>query len=174
MKIKNDLTQKFNRGTILTHWITAMLIFTLIALSLNTVGEQYLEKLTIIKIHIFLGSLVFIFTIYRSYLLIKTKQPASLKTGSKFIDKLAIWNHYLFYLLLFAISITGFIVMFVGNYLNAFSSGNINDIVSPKDIPLLKYHVLIIAFLIILFIMHIVGVIKHYIFNKENTLKRIV
>ena len=173
-KIKNDLTQKFSRGTILTHWLSAILLFLLITLSLGTVGEKYFEALTIIKIHLVLGSIVFLFTILRSYLLLTTKQPDSLKTGSRFIDKLAEWNHYLFYILLLAISITGIIVVFNGNYFEAFNYGSIEKIVSPKQIPLLKYHVLLIAFLILLFIMHVFGVIKHYIFNKENTLKRIL
>ncbi len=173
-KVKNDLNQRFNKGIIWTHWLTALLIFALIALSLNTVGEQYLGKETIFKIHLFLGSFVFIFTIIRSYILLKAKQPDSLKTGSWFVDKLVVWNHYLFYLLLFAVSITGIAIMLTGNNIEAFISGNIDKIASPEDMPLLKYHVLIIAFLLLLLIIHIIGVIKHYIFTKENTLKRII
>ena len=96
-----------------------------------------------------------------------------LKTGSKFVDKLVVGNHYLFYLLLFTISIMGIVVIFTGNYIEGLSSGSIESIIPPKEIPILKYHVLITFFVVLLVVMHVIGVIKHYIFTKENTLKRI-
>ncbi|MCK5170319.1 MAG: cytochrome b/b6 domain-containing protein [Bacteroidales bacterium] len=169
--IKNDLTQKFGRGTIWVHWITALLILILVLSSLKIGGFEFVEKSTMTKIHILLGSLVFILTIIRSFLLFKSIQPDSLKTGSKFVDKLAIWNHYLFYVLLFTISISEIVIMFTGYYLEFLSSGNIDDIVKTSS---LKYHVLMAFFVILLLIMHAVGVVKHYIFTKENTLKRIL
>ena len=168
--IKNDLTQKFSKGTIWVHWLTAFLILIIVFSSLKIGGFEFVEKSTMTKIHILLGSLVFIFTIIRSFLLFKSKQPDSLKTGSKFVDKLAIWNHYIFYVLLFTISITGIVILFTGHYLEFLSSGNIDDITKTSS---LKYHVLMAFVVILLLIMHVIGVVKHYIFTKENTLKRI-
>lgn len=169
--IKNDLTQKFGRGIIWVHWLTVLLILIIVLSSLKIGGFEFVEKSTMTKIHILFGSLVFIFTITRSFLLFKSKQPDSLKTGSKFVDKLAVWNHYLFYVLLFAISATGIVIMFTGHYLEFLSSGNIDDIVKTSS---LKYHVLMAFLVILLLIMHVIGVVKHYIFTKENTLKRII
>ncbi len=173
-KFKNDLNQKFSRGTIWTHWLTVLLILVLILSSLKIAGFESMERMTIITIHLLLGSSVFFFTIVRSILLFKNKQPEHLKTGSRFIDKLVVWNHYSFYLLLFTISIMGIVVMFTGNYIEGISSGNIENIVSPKEIALLKYHVLITLLVVFLVVIHVIGVIKHYVFTKENTLKRIL
>ncbi|RLD65101.1 MAG: hypothetical protein DRI95_09425 [Bacteroidetes bacterium] len=173
VKVNNDLNQKFSKGTIWTHWLTALLILVLVLSSLKTAGFESMERMTIITLHLLLGSLVFVFTIIRSILLYKTKQPVHLKTGSKFVDKLVVGNHYLFYLLLFTISIMGIVVIFTGNYIEGLSSGSIESIIPPKEIPILKYHVLITFFVVLLVVMHVIGVIKHYIFTKENTLKRI-
>ena len=174
MKIKNDLNQKYGWGTIWTHWLTALLILVLVFSSFQVAGFESLERMGTIKTHLLLGGLVFIFTIIRSILLFKTKQPDYIKTGSKFIDKLVVGNHYLFYLLLFTISIMGIMVLFTGNYIEGLSSGNIENIVPQKEIPILKYHVLITFFVVLLAFIHIIGVMKHYIFTKENTLKRIL
>ncbi len=174
VKVNNDLNQKFSKGTIWTHWLTALLILVLILSSLKTAGFESVERMGIITIHLLLGSLVFVFTIIRSFLLIKIEQPEHLKTGSKFIDKIVVGNHYLFYLLLFAISIMGIVAMVTGNYIESISSGSIENIIPQKEIPILKYHVLMTFLVVLLVIMHIIGVIKHYILTKENTLKRII
>lgn len=171
--MKNNLKQKFNRLTIWTHWLSAIFIIIIILLSLNLIGYNSTERSTVVWIHIVLGSLIFVFTIIRVYLLFYAKQPNHLKTGSKFNDKLVIWNHYLLYALLAVISITGIMVFIKGNYLEFILSGSIDILKPQNEIPSLKYHVLTVLFLLLLFIMHILGVLKHYIITKENTLKRI-
>ena len=93
IKVNNDLNQKFSKGTFWTHWLTALLIFVLILSSLQIGGFESVERMGIIKIHLLLGSFVFVFTIIRSFLLFKIKQPEHLKTGSKFVDELVVWNH---------------------------------------------------------------------------------
>ncbi|OQY02709.1 MAG: hypothetical protein B6I20_06660 [Bacteroidetes bacterium 4572_117] len=174
IKIENDLNQKFSKGTIWLHWLTALLILILVLSSFKIAGFGSIERMQMIKMHLLIGSFVFIFTIIRTYLFFNTKQPEHLKTGSKFIDKLAIWNHYLLYILLFVISIMGIVVIFTGNYIEGISSGSIDNIIPQKEISILKYHVLITFLAVLLVIMHVIGVIKHYIFTKENTLKRIL
>ena len=169
-KVNNDLNQKFSRGTIWIHWLTALLIIILVLAGLKVAGFESVEKSTLVKMHLFIGSFVFVLTIIRSYLLFKTKQPDHLKTGSRFIDKLAIWNHYAFYIFLFVISITGIVIIINGHYPEFLNSGNINDITKTST---LKYHVLMAFFVVLLLIIHVIGVIKHYLFTKENTLKRI-
>ena len=169
-KVNNDLNQKFSRGTIWTHWLTALLIIVLVLSSLKIAGFESVEKSILVRMHLFIGSFVFILTIIRSFLLFRTKQPDNLKTGSRFVDKLAIWNHYAFYIFLFVISITGIVILFNGHYLDFLKSGNINSIIKTS---ILKYHVLMAFFVVLLLIIHIIGVLKHYVFTKENTLKRI-
>lgn len=171
--IQNDLTQKYSKGTITIHWLSAILILTLFPLGKYMSGIEPTEKMGLIKIHAFLGMLVLVLTVIRSWLFFKAPRPADLKTGSKFNDKLAVWIHNAFYFLLFGIAISGIITMILGGYGAAISSGNSELIINRHEIPSIKGHGVMALILMLLFALHVIGVTKHYFLMKENTLKRI-
>ncbi len=172
-KIQNNLNQKYGKGTIAIHWITALLIIALFPLGKYLSGLEPSEKMGLLKIHAILGVTVFFLTLLRSYFFFKSKRPDDLKTGSKFNDKLAVWIHNIFYFLLIGISLAGFAVMFLGGYIDALKSGNFDLIVSKEDLIPLKAHGLLATIMMVLLVLHVFGVIKHYLLTKENTLKRI-
>jgi len=172
-KIKNDLTQKFSKTTIVTHWLTALLILILFPMGKYMEGLELSEKMGLIKIHAALGILVLILTIIRTISFFKHERPADIKTGSKLNDKLAVWIHNIFYLLLFGLAISGLVTMIIGGYGEALKTGNIDAVISLSEIPSLKPHGTMAVIMIVLLIMHILGFLKHWIFKKENTLKRI-
>lgn len=172
LNVNNDLTQKYSRTNIIIHWLTAILIITLFPLGKYMESLSASEKMDLIKVHAILGVVVFILTLIRSYLFFKSKRPEGLKTGSKFNDKLAVWIHNAFYFLLIGISIAGIATMVSGGYVDALKSGT-SDLIIPKEniIPL-KAHGVLATIMIVLLVLHILGVIKHYVLTKENTLKR--
>ena len=169
----NDLTKKFSKGTIIIHWLTAILIISLFPLGKYMEGLNPSEKMGLIKIHAVLGIVVFVLTIIRSYLFFKSPRPKDLKTGSKFNDKLAVWIHNAFYFLLFGIAISGIATMILGGYGEALSQRNSDLIKSHEEIAPLKGHGVMALVMMILLVLHVIGVLKHYILTKENTLKRI-
>lgn len=170
----NDLDKKFSKGTIAIHWLTAILIIVLFPLGKYMEGLPTSEKIGLIKIHAILGLIVFILTIVRSYLFLKSERPEDIKTGSKINDKLAVWIHNIFYFLLFGISFSGIAAMIFGGYGEAVQSGNLELIKTHAEIPPLKGHGILALLMMILFVLHVIGVVKHYILTKENTLKRII
>lgn len=169
----NDLTKKFSKGTIISHWLTAVLILVLFPLGKYMEGLDTSEKMGLIKVHAILGIIVFIITIIRSYLFFKSPRPEDLKTGSKVNDKLAVWIHNAFYFLLFGIAISGIASMILGGYGDALSQGNSELILSHEKTPPLKPHGVMATIMMVLLIMHVAGFIKHLVLKKENTLKRI-
>lgn len=171
--IKNDLTKKFSSGTIITHWLTALLILLLFPMGKYMSDLDPAEKMGLIKIHAVLGILVFIMTIIRSWLFFKSPRPEDLKTGSNFNDKLIAWIHNAFYFLLFGISISGIGTMIIGGHGEALISKNPSLILSKDAIMPLKGHEIMSVIMMILLVMHILGVVKHYVLTKENTLRRI-
>ena len=171
--MENNLTQKYSKGTIAIHWITTLLILILFPLGKYMEGLQPEEKMGLIKIHVILGVLVLILTIVRSWLFFKKKRPNDLKTASKFNDKLAIWIHNIFYFILFAIAFSGTATMILGGYGDALQSNNFELIKESAHIAPLKPHGIMAMIMMLLLVMHVIGVIKHYILTKENTLKRI-
>ncbi len=170
--INNDLTQKYSKGNIIIHWFTAVLILTLFPLGKYMSGLPLSEKMGFIKLHALLGIIVFLLTLVRSYLFFKSKRPEDLKTGSKFNDTLAVWIHNAFYFLLIGISIAGLATMFTGGYVDAIKSGDSDLMLSKENIAPLKAHGLLATIMIVLLVLHVLGVIKHYMLTKENTLKR--
>lgn len=172
-KIQNDLSQKFSKGTIAIHWLTTLLILALFPLGKYMAGLDPSEKIGLIKIHAILGFIIFALTIIRSWLFFKKPRPEDLNTGSKFNDKLAVWVHNAFYFLLFGLAISGIATLILGGYGDALGSGNSELIKAVDDIPPLKGHGLMALILMLLLALHVIGVIKHYIVTKENTLKRI-
>jgi len=172
-KIQNDLSQKFSKGIIAIHWLTAILILLLFPLGKYMAGLEPAEKMGLIKLHAVLGFVVLILTLIRTYLFFKAPRPEDLKTGSKFNDKLAVWIHNIFYFLLFGIALSGIAVMILGGYGEALSGSDSAFIKAPEEIAPLKGHGLLAFIMMVLLAMHVIGFIKHLILTKENTLKRI-
>jgi cytochrome b561 len=169
----NDLSKKYNKGTIVIHWITAILIIILFPLGKYMSGIEPVEKMGLLKVHIIFGIIVFVLTLIRSLLFFKKERPADLKTGSKFNNRLIVWIHNLFYILLFVISISGIGTLVTGGDMEAIQSNNFSLILSSSEISPLKPHGIFATIMMLLLVMHVFGVIKHFISKKENTLKRI-
>ncbi|CAM1343415.1 cytochrome b [Tenacibaculum amylolyticum] len=170
-QVKNN--NKYHRSTIVIHWFTAVLIIILFPLGKYMEGLENSEKLGLIKLHAFLGAIVLVLTLIRSWLFFKKERPQNVKTGSRINDKLIIWIHNLFYFLLFGLSFSGIATIFLGGYAKALQIGNSELIKIPTNIPALKAHGIMATIMMLLLLLHVIGVIKHYINTKENTLKRI-
>lgn len=119
MKPTNNLNQKYSISTIATHWLSTLLILILFPLGIYMSKLEGSEKLGLIQTHAMLGIAILILTLIRTWTYFKKERPADLKTGSKFNDKLIIWIHKLFYVLLFAITISGIVTMVNGGYIEA-------------------------------------------------------
>ena len=171
--IQNDLTQKYSKATIATHWLTALLILILFPLGKYMENIETSEKMGLITIHVILGIIVFVLTIVRTRSFFKHERPSNLETGSKFNNKLTVWIHNVFYIILFILSISGLAVMVLGGYAEALQSNAPELIKNRSEITPMKVHGITSFIMMVLLVLHILGVLKHYIFTKENTLKRI-
>ena len=171
--IQNDLNDKYSKGIIIIHWLTALLIFALFSLGLSMDGLEVGEKMDLLKPHAALGLLFFVLTVIRSVMFFRSKKPADLKTGSKFNDKLAVWIHNAFYILMLLLGISGIATMIIGGYGHALQTGDLSLIKPSEDIPSIKAHGVLSFLTMGLVALHVVGVLKHYVLTKENTLKRI-
>ncbi len=168
----NDLNQKYSKVTVVVHWLTALLIFILFPMGKYMEGLDPSEKMGLIRIHAILGLIVFGLTIIRSWQFFKARRPEDLKTGSKFNDKLAVWIHNAFYFLLFGLAVSGIATIGLGGYIDALQIGNSELILERNEVLPLKGHGILALIMILLLVMHVIGVIKHYLLLKENTLKR--
>ena len=173
-KVKNDLTQKYSKATRRIHWLSFIGILVLIPLGLFMEELEYGEqKLNMFQLHAIIGAVVLLLTIFRIFVFFKHPRPPHLKTGSSFNDKLAVWIHYSFYIVLIPIFISGITILIQSGLIEAFKSGDYKLMPEHIDLPATSGHWFFAMLLIFLIVLHIVGVIKHYLLTKENTIKRI-
>ena len=168
--IKNDLSDKYYKGVIIIHWVSALLIVTLFFFGLFIHQLPAETKLSYIAAHAGLGILVLILTLIRVFWFFKKDRPTDIKTGNSLNDRLVIWIHNAFYFLIAGICLSGIATMALAGFGQAWMQQNPNLILA-ESAPL-NTHYILATTLMILLAMHIGGVVKHYISTKENTLKR--
>ena len=175
MSLKNTLTEY---GTIskIFHWLSAAVLIIQIPLGFYLVDMDFSEKrLTVESLHVTLGISIFYLTLFR--LIYKTINPTptlqkSIFIGQKLIAKL---NHYLLYISILTITISGALKkLYNGEELDIFFSKiEIKDNFELADI-FYEIHIIGNFTLIGLITLHILAVIVHKLFFKENLLKRIL
>ena len=175
MSLRNTLTEY---GTIskIFHWLSAAVLIIQIPLGFYLVDMDFSEKrLTVESLHVTLGISIFYLTLFR--LIYKTFNPTpplqkSIFTGQKLIAKL---NHYLLYISILTITISGALKkLYNGEELDIFFSKiEIKDNFELADI-FYEIHIIGNFTLIGLITLHILAVIVHKLFFKENLLKRIL
>lgn len=166
--------EKYSKPTVIIHWVTAILIIALFGLGRYTSSLEPADKMQLIQLHAALGMLVFILTIARSVLFFKSERPEPLDTGSNANNLLAKGIHRAFYALLILISFSGTATLLVGGYFDAITSSPIApDLISPRDeiIPLVGHRIL--GYIImLLFVLHVAGVVRYNIKHKTNAVER--
>ena len=171
--VLNDLSKKYSLATRITHWLTVLGIFALIPLGIKMHGmDVSADKITLYQAHTFLGIFLLLLTLFRVYLFFKHKRPPHLKTGSKFNDKLVVWNHNAFYFVILLMTFSGLAINVSTGLFDVFKSGDINQFPVMEGVKPAISHEILYFILAILILMHIVGFLKHWIFKKENTFKR--
>ena len=175
MRLTNSLTEYGSISKIF-HWFSAAVLFLQIPLGFYLVDLDFNEKrLTMESIHIILGLSIFYLTLLRLiYKFINPTPPLSnsIFRGQKIIAKL---NHILLYISIFIISISGILKkIFNGEMLNIFFLNL--EIKDNFDLAELFYdiHILGNYTLIALISLHIIAVIIHKVFFRENLLKKIL
>ena len=175
MSLTNTLTEY---GTIskIFHWLSAAVLIIQIPLGFYLVDMDFSEKrLTVESLHVTLGISIFYLTLFR--LIYKTINPTpslqkSIFIGQKLIAKL---NHYLLYISILTITISGALKkLYNGEELDMFFFNlEIKDNFELAEI-FYEIHIIGNYILLALITLHISAVIIHKLLFKENLLKRIL
>ena len=175
MSLTNTLTEY---GTIskIFHWLSAAVLIIQIPLGFYLVDMDFSEKrLTVESLHVTLGISIFYLTLFR--LIYKTINPTPPLQNSIFIGQqlIAKLNHYLLYVSVLTITISGALKkLYNGEELDVFFFKiEIKENFELADI-FYEVHILGNLTLIGLITLHILAVIVHKLFFKENLLKRIL
>ena len=160
----------------LFHWITFIILILQIPFGFYLVGLEFSDRrIDLENIHILIGIIVFYITLFRLIWKFFNSSPSDGNSFFKGQIILAKVNHFLLYLSIFTITISGVLKkLYMGEKLNFlfFSYGFEKDNFQLAD---LYYEVHIYAnyLLIVLVVLHILAVIVHHFIFKDKILDKI-
>ncbi len=158
------------------HWLSAILLFIQIPLGFYLVDLDFgEERLNIENIHVILGLIIFYIVIIR--LINKVLNPTpklepGIFKGQVFLAKI---NHILLYLAILSITFSGILKkLFNGETLTLFFKEiQIEDNFELAD-QFYNVHIISNYVILALISIHLIAVIVHRLFFKDNLLKRIL
>lgn len=177
--IRNNKT-RYGLVTILLHWIMAILITGLFVLGEYMVDLDYYDQWYHVAPwwHKSIGVCVFILLLVRLYWRYSNISPESLRTYKVWEIIIAKAVHFLFYVLLLIICISGYFVSTAkGVGIEVFGWFDVPPATKLSDAQadiMGKTHEITTYALIVLLILHVVATFKHHFFNRDITLVRML
>jgi len=160
----------------LFHWITFIILILQIPFGFYLVGLEFSDRrIDLENIHILIGITVFYITLFR--LIWKFFNPSAADGNSFFKGQIFIAkaNHFLLYLSIFTITISGILKkLYMGEKLNflLFKYGFNQDNFTLAD-AFYEVHIYANYLLILLVALHILAVIVHHFIFKDKILDKI-
>ena len=160
----------------LFHWITFIILILQIPFGFYLVGLEFSDRrIDLENIHILIGITVFYITLFR--LIWKFFNPSATDGNSFFKGQIFIAkvNHFLLYLSIFTITISGILKkLYMGEKLNFlfFKYGFKNDNFVLAD-TFYEVHIYANFLLIALITLHVLAVIVHHYIFKDKILNKI-
>ena len=175
MHLINSLTEYGLISKVL-HWLSAILLLVQIPLGFYLVDLDFgEERINVENIHVILGLTIFYIVIIRLINKILNPTPKldpSIFKGQVFLAKM---NHILLYLAILSITISGILKkLFNGESLVIFFKEiQIKDNFELAD-QFYNIHIFSNYVILFLIVIHLVAVIVHKLFFKDNLLKKIL
>ena len=176
MKFKNSKT-KYGIISKIFHWTIFVILAIQFPLGVYLDGLEFSEfKLSIENWHITIGMIIFYVTLVRLIWKSLNSDPSKDNQVSNIQKYLAMSVHYLFYIILFLITLSGIAKLLVSG--DAINFIFFNYSIDYMDFDLAKnfhkIHVLSSYFLLVLFTLHLGAVIYHHFFLKDPIINKII
>lgn len=179
MQLKNT-SSSYGMLAILLHWLTALGVIFLFCLGLWMDGLDYYHEYYRIAPHIHksVGVLLICLVLFRFVWRQFNTQPKPLVTHKSWEVILARLVHYIFYLMLLCMLVSGYLITTAeGKGLDVFTwftlPATVTGIANLEDIAG-EIHELLAFTLIGLVSLHSLAALKHHFIDKDSTLKRMI
>ena len=176
MKLSNSLTE-YGLLAKLFHWATFVALLVQIPFGFYLVGLEFSDRrIDLENIHILIGITIFYFVLLRLIWKLFNDSPKSEHNFFKGQNLIAKLNHFLLYISIFAITISGVLKkLYMGEKLNffifkfAFKESNLQLADSFYVV-----HIYANYLLIALVCLHILATVVHHVFFKDKILKKML
>jgi len=175
--MNNTITQ-YNRVAKSLHWLSALLVVGLFAAGYWMVGLDYYSEwyTTAPYWHKSVGLILCTLTILRLLWKFFTASPGLV--GSTLEKKVATSAHYLLYILLFILFISGYLISTADgrgiDVFNWFTVPGFGSFIKNQEDWAGLVHEYVAYILIALAVLHGLAALKHHFVNKDNTLKKML
>ena len=160
----------------LFHWITFIALIIQVPFGFYLVGLEFSDRrIDLENIHILVGISIFYITLFRLIWKFLNPKPKEWKSNFKGQALIASANHFLLYLTIFAITVSGILKkLYMGETLNFifFKYGFEKDNFVLAD-TYYQVHIYANYLLLILVTLHILAVIVHHFIFKDKILRKI-
>ena len=176
MKIFNS-SEKYGLVAKLFHWITFVVLVVQVPFGFYLVGLEFSDRrIDLENVHILIGISIFYFVLLRLLWKLFNTTPKTEHNFFKGQNLIAKTNHFLLYVSIFAITISGVLKkLYMGETLNflLFKYGFEKDNFQLAD-TYYEVHIYANYLLIALITLHILAVIAHHILFKDKIIKKIL
>jgi cytochrome b561 len=174
-EIEMSNLQKYNKIQVTLHWVTALLIFFMLAMGhfvLAATPNSDPIKIIGLKGHMIIGGLVLILTVARLIWRFMSAQPPHAKTGSLLLDKLGTLAHYTLYLLTLLTAFSGIGIAIQADLPNVIWMGQ-GVLPDTFEIFLPRIaHGILTKLLVALIILHFFAGLYHHFILKDGLFRR--
>jgi cytochrome b561 len=173
------MVRRYTRTAVSLHWLMAVMILCAFALGLYMAGLQLSPaKLKLYSWHKWLGVSIFLIAIVRLLWRLTHAVPASPESSPAWQRAVAVLTHWVIYVLLFAIPISGWLMSSASGFqVVYFGLVPLPDLLH-KDKALAEQlkllHETLNYTLMVLFVLHVVAALKHHLLDRDEVLHRML
>ncbi len=166
---------KYHRALVALHWLLALLLIVALVMgtfALKTVPNSSPDKIDALAGHMIAGGLIFVLTLLRIVVRLKTAHPAPASTGNALLDRLAPGIHWGLYALVLLMAGSG-IAMSVLAGLPAIVFNGVGSLpVNFDALPPRAAHGILANLLMIAIALHVAAALFHQFVRKDGLLSR--
>src|SRR5262245_40149572 len=168
---------RYHPALVALHWISAMLIFVALATGtfwLKATPNSSPDKIAQLAAHMSLGIAILLLTVGRLVVRNIAPLPERATAGHVLLDKLAVAIHYGRYAAIFLMGVSGIVTAAAAD-LSAIVFGDSSTPLPESflHLPARIAHGVFAQAIVILVSLHILGTLYHYLFRKDQLLRRI-
>ena len=172
---------RYSRGAVILHWLIALLIIGNVAGAWLSEGMPKPDRAAIMALHKAFGITVLLLTLVRIGWRLAHRPPPMVETLKAWEAALARVTHWLFYILLLALPLTGWaFVSGAGkgkpvSMFGLFAMPALPVGFDKSTVGTFKDMHSVLGFVIVgLFVLHVAGALKHQFLDRDGTMRRMV
>jgi len=165
--------KQYSKRMVIVHWLILLLVVAawFLGEAAHDARHDGVATLSGYMIHAMVGASVLLLTLVR--LFFRSKDGTPPPVGNTPMDKVAKGIHYLLYLLLVLLPLSGSMQVLTSDVSKALLAGDASLLPHKFDgVPAHEVHEVLVTVLIVLVVVHVLGAVKHQFIMKDGLMER--